>query len=503
VPHSGFWLLLVGALAVSPLGAQTVTLQGETTDSAAAVVTGILARGDYLLVDRDTVFGPEWRLPGDLVVVDSRVALEGWVGGAVAVIRGDFFVRPRGVVEGAIVALDAGAFVSGLASGGPVLELDPRVRMELSSIPIGYMVVLEQAPDPPPLRFPSLFGFGLPTFDRVNGLSIPWSTQLALGGEIPWASLSGTVIPRLSRRAVDGRAELTLRPVERVGLTLAVTRDTRTPDAWIRGDLANSLSALFVRSDVRNYFLTEEISATLTVAPPSSLVQGEGFVVPVVRVRVSRDQSLDSADPRTLLRRGEGWRPNPDIDDGTLVSLVGGARAGWRGGSSRFSGVSALEWAPPDAGDFEFTQSTTAAQWWMRALWDHQITVRGFLLATIGGRPAPRQRWSHIGGPGTLPTLPMEAMRGDHVAFVGSAYTAPIPRLRLPVIGQPALRLEHAAGAAWRTGEPRPPLEQNVGAGIQASIFHASLVANPADLPLRPRLHFGFHLQPPPVTTHF
>jgi hypothetical protein len=82
-------------------------------------------------------------------------------------------------------------------------------------------------------------------------------------------------------------------------------------------------------------------------------------------------------------------------------------------------------------------------------------------------------------------------MRGDHLVFLTSSYSAPIPGLRLPLVGQPALRLEHAAGAAWRSGDPRPPLEQNVGVGVQALLFHAVAFVDPAARPVRPRLAIG------------
>jgi hypothetical protein len=73
-------------------------------------------------------------------------------------------------------------------------------------------------------------------------------------------------------------------------------------------------------------------------------------------------------------------------------------------------------------------------------------------------------------------------------------YLAPIPRWHLPLIGPPAIRLEHAAGAAWRTADPMPLLEQNIGAGIQLLIFHGMLFVDPAARPLRFRAALGAQL---------
>ena len=127
----------------------------------------------------------------------------------------------------------------------------------------------------------------------------------------------------------------------------------------------------------------------------------------------------------------------------------------------------------------------------MQALWNHQIGVSGYYLQPIGGDEAPLQRWSHVGGSGTLVTLPEAAMRGDHVVFVESIYLAPVTGLTLPFIGEPALRLEHATGAAWRSGDAVPRFEQNLGGGLQASLFHAVLVTDPAGEDLRFRVRMG------------
>jgi hypothetical protein len=480
--------LLAGVPSLLP--AQTVTVIGGAEQPAIVLLNQILARGQFMLVDRDTVFGPEFVWPNDLVLVDARLALEGRIDGAVAVIGGDFFVRPRAAVAGPIAVIEGGAFVSGFATAGERIELDPRVSVSVERQPQGYTLSILVPPDPPPLRFPGLAGFGAPTHDRVNGLSLIWGSRLG-AGEDPRVSLSGTVAVRTARRRLDGSLQLTARPSERTSVALQASSGSRTNDAWIRGDLANSLASFFLRSDVRDYFHSNELAVTAAVEPTAMLGRGDAFIAPRARLRVSRDRSLESADPWTVLDRRRAWRPNPPIDEGVLASVVGGATSGWRGGSSTFSGGAALEWGLPQLGDFAFAQLTASLNWWMEALWDHELSVQGHLLHPIGDDAAPRQRWSHVGGPGTLPVHPVAVMRGDHLIFVRSVYLAPIPRVRLPVVGQPTLRLEHAAGAAWVTGTPRPLLEQNAGAGLQVLIFNAMLMVDPTARPFPPRLFLG------------
>src|SRR5690606_14082923 len=126
-----------------------------------------------------------------------------------------------------------------------------------------------------------------------------------------------------------------------------------------------------------------------------------------------------------------------------LISVMASALAGWQGASARFDGAIAVEYAPEGIGDFEFAQATATVDWSSSALWDHELSVNGFTSLPFGGNPAPRQRWSYMGGSGTLPTFPHAAMRGDHVVFVESAYLIPITPLRLPIVGIPLLRFEH------------------------------------------------------------
>jgi hypothetical protein len=500
------WLLLALAIAAwgaPAVSAQTLEIDGGEEDRAAALARQIIARGAYQVISRDTVLPAETRVRGDLVVVEARVALEGTVEGAVVVVLGDFFVRPRAHVAGPVVVLGGDAYISGLAIAGEVVRLDPRITPELERTPQLLALTLLDPPDPGPFRVPGMLGFGLPTYDRVNGISIPWSGQLGLtGGDTAVIALHGTGVLRLARRQLDGSAELRFRPAFRSVAGARVGRTTRTNEQWIRGDLANSLSALFVGSDVRDYFASDELAVFAARTPPASLVTGEGYIVPAFQLALSRDRSLPARQVWSLFGGGTGWRPNPPIDEGTLASLSASAAGEWRGPTARFSGGAGLEWAPGIVGDFEFAQLTAGGHWSMQALLDHRIRLHGFTRVPLGSAAAPRQRWSFVGGPGTLPTFATGELRGDHVVFLRSIYTAPIPLLQLPLIGSPTLRLEHAIGTAWATGEPRPPLEQNAAAGLEFFLFHALLYVDPARRPLRPTLSLGIDLPGrPPLPT--
>lgn len=493
-----FWTIgsiLAGTLLTSPVHAQTITIYGEARDSAIAILEDVVQRGEYIVLDRDTVLESDADIGPDVIVVAARVALEGTIRGGVLTLDGELFVRPGAYIGGPVAAVGTrgGVYPSALAEMPPVIRPHPRVFASVGETPDGYSVAITGPPEPGVLRIPGIYGLGVPTYDRVNGLSLFWGATAAFGGgDTARVALSGTLGYRVLRKRLDGQLVATVHPTVGTRIQLRAARGTRTMDTWIRGDLANSLSSIIKGSDVRDYFDSEEVALTFEVMPPASLIEGEGFIVPGLTARVSRDRSVEAGDPWSLL--GDDWRPNPPIDPGTLASFIGGARFGWRGISSRLDGSLAVEWAPEGIGDFEFAQLSTAARWTMEALWGHSIGLDGFLLLPLTSDEAPMQRWSHVGGAGTLPTFPLAAMRGDHVVYLNSVYLAPLRRTRIPILGHPAIRLEHMAGAAWRTDDSRPPFEQNVAAGVQLSIFRVMVVADPADGLDSAEIYFGAQL---------
>ncbi|HUE96260.1 MAG TPA: hypothetical protein VMN39_06350 [Longimicrobiaceae bacterium] len=484
-------LLLIALLAAAaPLSAQIVRVDGAERDSASILLQAILDRGDYIVIDRDTTLAREVTIPGDLLIVDARVALEGSVEGTVAVLRGDFFARPRSRVGGRILVFEGGAYPSALAETGEVIYLDPQVSSDVQVQATGYGLFLQRNL-PGIVRLPGALGFRIPAYDRVNGASIRWGWGLGFGGDTASVALLGSATYRTAREQLHGGVEFRVRASPRGRLSFSASRSTRTNEGWIRGELPNSLSSLFGRSDVRNYYESDEIRAGLLGLPAPPLVVGEGYVSPTLIFRLSEDRSVPASDPWSLLDRDQPWRPNPPIDEGVLGSVIGGAIFGWRGPTSRASGWGAIEWAPDGIGDFPFGQLRAAGDWWMLGLYQHRVEVSGNLLWPIGTGNVPRQRWSMLGGAGTLPTFPTGAFLGDRLLFIRSSYLADVRHVKLPVVGYPTLRLEYAAGTAWTTGSPRPPLEQNVGAGIQLLFVHGMVHVDPARSPLSPIWSFG------------
>ncbi|MEX2571437.1 MAG: hypothetical protein WD737_09020 [Gemmatimonadota bacterium] len=484
-------------LCAAMLSAQSIELDVASSEPAATLLSEIVAGGDYLVIDRDTTLTTDSHVPGDVVIFRSRVSLEGAIAGSVAVVASDFFIRPGATVGGSIAAIGGGVYPSGLAQVGGIVQLDPRTELAIDT-DAGTSTITIRAPDTHRLlRLPSLFGFALPTYDRVDGLSVFWSAAVASAGVRPAASLVGTVAYRTERRRFGGSLRVDLRPSENSVLTARVSRSTRVIGTWIRGDLENSLSSLVVHSDLRDYYESDQLSLTVGRAIPPTLIEGERFIAPRLELHVSNDRSIETGTPWSLFQREESWRHNPAVDDGVLAAVELGADAGWRGATATFAGTATAEWAPGSAGDFEFAQARADGVWSMTALYGHQVQVSGHLVLPLGAHEAPLQRWGFVGGPGTLPTLATAALRGDHVLFVESSYAIPLRPIRIPTLGPPTLLLEHAAGTAWRTGDPRPPLEQNAGVGLRLGIVDVTLHVDPTESPLDPTLSFGIRLPLP------
>jgi len=82
-----------------------------------------------------------------------------------------------------------------------------------------------------------------------------------------------------------------------------------------------------------------------------------------------------------------------------------------------------------------------------------------------------------VGGPGTIPTLDMLQLGGDQLLYLDAAYSIPIDRLKLPLVGPPTVMLRHAMGSA---GIGRlPELEQATGARLIVSILYGELLVDP------------------------
>jgi len=490
-------LAAVLCLLATPLAAQReIRISGDDHSPAAELARDVLARGNYLRFDRDTVLPSTFHAPGDVVVFDADVRLEGTIDGRVAVIGGQLFIRPRAVVKGEIALLGGEVYPSALATIGPVLETGRGTRVAIA----GDSAVQDSSEyavsifEPVRPRFITFSPRQLPSYDRVNGVT------LIAGGRIrPTRNDSG---PRIDfwasyrfenpdRLGGGVRAEVPL-GVQGVQLVGEASRATRTNDAWQRGDLSNAVSVLVYGRDYRDYWDADQVRVMVNRPVNKPLIAGERWLNPRVGVLWSQDRSLREHHVFSFWESKDKDRVNPPVLDGTLVSVFGGAELRVIGLVSSFTGDVQVERALPGPSDASFTQLLGEATYTTTAFRLHTLRVYLRGLTPLGG-DAPPQRYEILGGPTTLPTAGVARYRGDHLAFADARYGIPLP-VMLPFVGAPSFQLLYASGAAWTGGDP-PRWTQNAGVGLLFALASVSVYVDPAD----PKPRFVFTAAVPRV----
>src|SRR5690606_24628540 len=220
----------------------------------------------------------------------------------------------------------------------------------------------------PPLMAPDgIFGVLRPSYDRVNGATVGIGIEGNLSADSARTRYRVSGSYYSARGTLGGSAELRIPLAGRGYLSILGGRESVTRDAWIRGDLSNSLSALFVRSDVRNYYESDHAGVALAEELPGYLEVGGTYWAPRIILLVSRDRSLEASNPWTLFG-DEPWRPNPPVFEEPLPTATAGCSTGWRGTSTQLEVDADLEWAFPSPtglswGKREFLQVVGDARW--------------------------------------------------------------------------------------------------------------------------------------------
>jgi hypothetical protein len=500
-PARRILLALAAALGIAPgAAAQVPQISGDDHSTAARIAREVLARATYVYIDRDTVLGPEFRAPADLVVYDAEVRLEGSVEGTAVVIGGDLWIRPGGRVGGSVAVVGGGVYPAGLAvvDRDSIHYTDPRAALDIQTRPTGrdgeYIASAEIAHPPRPALFAPAVG-PFPTYDRVNGLTLQASARINPTREPdgPVLRVWGAYRFEQEENKLGGGIRWRV-PLgyEHVQITGEASRATRTMDDWIRGDVANSVRALVLGRDYRDYWDSDVLRVMVERPAGQPLVAGETWLGPRLGVQLSDDRTLPTQAPWALFDSEGLDRENPPVLEGTFVSLLAGTSFLWRGQSSSFSGDLNLEHAVDAPADAEFTQALVQGTYVSRALRTHYMRIYARGMAPIGG-DAPPQREGILGGGGSLPTERIAEFRGDHLVFIESSYIIPINNIVVPVVGSPSLEAVHLAGAAW-TGDDEPQWVQNAGVGVIFALARARMVINPAERPLSPTFSFGFYI---------
>lgn len=480
------FLPLLGLLLSLPVQAQVpqVLFRGRGDPGLDARIRELLREPGRVIWTSDTTIARNDTVRGPLLVVGATVRLEGVLEGDVAAVGADFFVRPSARVAGEVRSFAGGWYASDLAT--ITGELDHRPNAPYAVERSTNAITIRGTRNPRLLAFDPI----VPGYDRVDGFSPGVQARLLLP---PLERLEPTLAVWGSYRTERGR------PVGGASLVLArggtsaaggIERTTLTNEGWIRGTLGNAVSYLFDGNDIRDYYEADRAWVELRRA----LEDGERETALWIRGQVEDARSLRADNPWTLFKP-DSLRPNRPVDEGRVGSVLAGTTLAWRRPTfeTAFEGVAEFGLDALDS-DYEFSGYRVDLDWAMLALRNHTLEIEAHAQGPLpffdydcsecdsSSRRIPRQRWSHVGGSGTLPTFADAAFRGDRVLFIESRYGIPLgPRLRIPFLGIPTFEVLHAVGKAW-TRERSGSLEHNVGFRLRYNLLYLRVVSNPEDL---------------------
>jgi len=329
-----------------------------------------------------------------------------------------------------------------------------------------------------PITLPQGLGVRVPMYNRVDGLVIPWGPLISLATDR--IRIDPTVTYRSHIGKFDPFVRVHIAPMGGTRIEIAGGRGTFTNDEWIRSDLVNSLAALAVGSDARNYFRADRGWATVA----RDFVANAIVFTPSIGFQTENDWSTGSPvrhtnAPWSLLNESDSLkmrRPNPAIVEGHVSSILGRLKTDYEREDVKANldvGVEHAFDAPPNSfmtEDFvlkenlsgDFTQITVGSKASFLTFGEQSFAFRGHAVFTPGDI-APPQRFAYLGGAGTLSTVDLLALGGDRLLFVEGEYSIPVPQVQLPLVGNPIVSLRYATGSAGVA--ELPDFIQNIGVG--------------------------------------
>lgn len=443
-------LLLMGRAALSE--AQQVTVRDAGPGPVGRYLQAVLAKPSTRVVVADDSFTlpADSSIGGDLVVIGGRADIAGRVDGDVIVVGGDLFIKPRALIRGNGIAIGGGSYGSllGGAFGGLVSHRDFTYVAERTAagIDLRYRETYVQSSGGP-VTLPFVYGLRLPTYDRSNGLSLPFGPMIDVGR----AELSAVATYRSQLGRIDPSVDGRLYFGRKHWLAGFVGRESRSNEDWIDNRFSNSMGSLFGGHDERNWYRAAAARVTVnrmfeTPTMMATYAVGGSFE----RASAARPGLMPTSGPWSLMGRTdpEGmFRPNPQIIGGDITSVTGSASYHWVAGVVRARvGV-----------DLEVPVLVSTGEDFVQAVVDARVDFPTFGLqryrfemhgVATAGEAAPGQRFAYIGGPGTLPTTDMLSIGGDQLLWLENRYEIPLSRVMLPMVGPPILTFRHIVGSA-------------------------------------------------------
>jgi hypothetical protein len=424
---------------------------------------------------RDSVFDTT------VVILNSDATVASTVHGDVVVINGDLFLQPGAAIDGRAVAIGGGVYDSHQARVGGAKLSFRDAHFDTARTSRGVELVY-RPPAPPEDRIrvitlPALFGLRVPEYNRVDGLSMPFGPRITLGQRR--VIIDPTVIYRSNLGAYDLGATARAAIGRGWSATAFAGKGTFSNDRWIQTDLANSISTFGVGSDYRNYWRAARFEARITHewegANGDLQLSGGG--------RTEDDWSMRGGDAWSLFNRTDTLhmeRPNPPVERGRLSSALGGIRGSWQREHVELAGGADVEVVLDAPSDERFTQTTVFARvafpTFVTRLGTQSFVFHTHMVLTAGDT-APPQRFSYLGGGGTLPTFPLLSRGGDQLVFLEGLYNFPIETLHVPFLGTPIVTLREMLAGTGVGSVGR--FDSNIGVRLTLGLLSGEMFVNP------------------------
>ena len=472
------------ALCAAALGAQARVTIADVGPGPSGPLLREALRRPHRLAEPDTgrlVITREVQVRGALIVLGRSTLIEGAVDGDVIVVGGDLFVRPGARIGGRAIAIGGGTYPSALAvvTGGTMTFREN--TFDIARTEDGYRLNFRSTAPPKeaPLLFPEMYGFRMPLYDRVNGLSVPFGPAFAFGSGRGRADILATW--RSDLGALDPSLRTTYQLSRRTRATMDVRRGSFSNDNWIWLDWINSMSVLVFGDDTRNFYRADRAELALFRLWEGERVRWEPFIGAISERAWSVGPApAAGGGPWSVLGKADTLamrRPNPPVAPGRLTSALVGTSVHWESQEVRLDMRTRVEIALTAPANASFQQATSDATIAFPTFGEQEYAVDVHWVTTMGDTPPP-QRFAYLGGSGTLPFLEMLSLGGDELLLIDQRYSIPLTRVRLGDFGNPSLQFRHRIAAAGLGALPN--FETMIGVGVAVVFVRGEVQVNPA-----------------------
>jgi hypothetical protein len=432
--------------AASGSGQDTATAHTGLPRDIAREAADLYNAPAALRVTTPTEIGHDQVIEGDVTVLETTLTIAGRVRGDVVAINSTVTMRPSAHIDGELLVV--GGAVEGrhnaYIGGESRIYREPlRYTRTGDELVPDYATTVDEGAwwrrwDRPRRSGGKLQIASAGAYNRVEGLPINLGPRLAQQFPRGSIKLDAYAVLRTERTFdhegdVGHNVNLEVRLGRRGGpLIGGRLYDVVDPtQSWQLSDMEAGLAAFVVRRDYRDYFARHGAQARLGFF----LRRGSDITIGYAHERWA---SRPETDAWTLLRSDDPWRPNPQMDEGTLhlvnttlqVDTRNDSWSPWSGwyvladlehGFGHFTSIAPC---PPlgcaSAPSVYYARGFLDMRRYNRLSPNSQLNFRLVSGGRLNGDPLPLEKRFAVDGPGALPGYGFRVEPGDNVATCGN-----------------------------------------------------------------------------------